>query len=124
MADEKKDYWDYGEEWGDWDLAGAIHYFGGIELVDVKQVLATHEGMNDERPWCWIVQTMQGFVWGEGMCNYTGWDSGGWFDVSPTFATVDEVLDAVPATYRDELQRQLVEGKHLSFRSRGLDNSY
>ena len=61
----------------DYDLSACLEYNPqeGFNLLDIKQVLAVHEGENDEANWHWLIKlNNRKVVYLEGGCDYTGWD--------------------------------------------------
>lgn len=58
----------------DWDFVTAVEYNGKVDLENVVQILAMHEGVNDEEDWAWLVRMKDGYIFATGGCDFTGWD--------------------------------------------------
>ena len=73
-------YYDGADEWIergiDRDLFCCLEYSPQEFVVDdIKEVLAVHEGMNDEDDWHWVLRLNDGrYAYLGGGCDYTGWD--------------------------------------------------
>ena len=98
----------------------------GFSVHDIEKVLAVFEGENDGPDWRWILGMVDGrCIFLQGGCDYTGWECSSYAThevaASPEAAaqmalgTLSGHWDEGSEMMRDDLLRQLTEGKALTW---------